>query len=106
MLQRLHIAKDLSDLTQPAIADFNNTGILKAKTCKNRIDNGSSSVNCKNKRVSLADSAAEPSNSQHDMHLCNGDAEDTNGGVSNKGRCPRWSHFLIVLADLVGLVSL
>ena len=88
MLRRLHIAKDLSDVTQPAIADFNNRVIPKAKTNKNRIDNSSSSLNCKNKRVSLAESAAGPSNS-HDMNLCNGDVEDTNGSVSNKGRCPR-----------------
>ena len=90
MLQRLWlcIAKDLSDLTQPAIADFNNRVILRAKTGKNRIDNSSSSVNCKNKRISLTECAAGSSNS-HDVNLCNGDAEDTNGSVSNKGRCPR-----------------
>ena len=90
MLQRLHIAKDLSDLTQPAIGDFNKTIILKAKTGKNRIDNSfcSSSVNCKDRRVSLAECAAVPSNS-HDMNLCNGDVDDTNGSVSKKGRCPR-----------------
>ena len=78
MLQRLHIAKDLADLTQPAIADFNKTG-------KNGIENSfcttGSSVNCKDKGVRLAECAAGPSNS-HDMNLCN-------GGVSKKGGCPR-----------------
>ena len=88
MLRRLHIAKDLSDVTQPAIADFNNRSILKAKTNKNRADNSSSSVNCKNKRVSLAESVAGPSNS-HDMSLCNGDVLDTSSCVTNKGRCLR-----------------
>ena len=90
MLQRLCIAKDQSDLqlTQPAIADFNDRVILKAKLGKNRVDNSSSSENCKNKRVSWAESAAGPLNS-HNMNLCNVDVEDTNGGVSNKGRCPR-----------------
>ncbi|XP_015778205.1 PREDICTED: protein VPRBP-like isoform X2 [Acropora digitifera] len=87
MLQRLYIAKDLSDLMQPAIADFNNRVILKGKIGKNRIDNSSSSENCKNKRVSWAESAAGPSNS-HSMNLCNIDVEDTNGGVSNKGKSP------------------
>ncbi|XP_067026012.1 DDB1- and CUL4-associated factor 1-like isoform X1 [Acropora muricata] len=87
MLRRLHIAKDLSDVTQPAIADFNNRGILKAKTNKNRIDNSSSSVNCKSKRVSLAESAAGPSNS-HDMSLCNGDVLDASSCVTNKGKSP------------------
>ena len=88
MLQRLSIAKDLPDLTRPAIADFNNRVILKAKLGKNRVDNSSSSENCKNKRVSWAASAAGPSNS-YDLNLCNGNAEDTNDSVSNKGRCLR-----------------
>ena len=89
MLQRLYITKDLPDLSQPAIAHFNNRVILKAKTGKNRIDNSSGSVNCTNKRsVSWAESAAGPSNS-HDLNLTNGVAEDTNGSVCNKGRCPR-----------------
>ena len=88
MLQRLYIAKDQPDLTQPAIADFNDRVILKGKIGKNRINNSSSSENCKNKRVSWAASAAGPSNS-YDLNLCNGDAEDTSDSVSNKGRCPR-----------------
>ncbi|KAK2548824.1 DDB1- and CUL4-associated factor 1 [Acropora cervicornis] len=66
MLQRLHIAKDLADLTQPAIVDFNKTG-------KRGIENSfcTSSVNCKDKRVSLAECAAGPSSS-HNMNLYNG----------------------------------
>ena len=86
MLQRLCIAKDQSNLTQPKIADFNDRVILKGKIGKNRIGNSSSSENCKNKRVSWAESAAGPSNS-YDLNLCNGDAEDTNDSVNNKGRC-------------------
>lgn len=76
MLQRLHIAKDQGDLTQPAIVDFN-------KTVKNGIDNSSctSSVNCKDKRVSLAECAAGPSGSRN-FNLYN-------GHVSKKGGCPR-----------------
>ena len=85
MLQRLNIAKDLSDQMQPAIADFNNRVILKANLGKNRIDNSSSSENCKNKRLSWAESAAGPSNSHN---MCNVDVQDTNGSVSKKGRCP------------------
>ncbi|XP_067023771.1 DDB1- and CUL4-associated factor 1-like [Acropora muricata] len=87
MLQWLYIAKDQSDLTQPAIGDFNDRVILKAKLAKNRIDNSSSSENCKNKRVIWAECAAGPSNS-HNMNLCNVDVEDTNGGVTNKGKSP------------------
>ena len=93
MLQRLGIAKDLPDLTQPTIADFNNRVILKAKTGKNRVDNSSSSENCKNKRVSWAESAAGPSNSHN---MCNVDVEDTNNGVSEKGRCLRSNLFPII----------
>lgn len=88
MLQRLHIAKDFSDLTQPAIMDFNKRIIPNAKTAKNGIDNYGISVNCKTERLLLADCSAGLSNS-HDMNLCNGDVEDTNGGVIKKGRCPR-----------------
>ena len=87
MLRRLHIAKDLSDLTQPAIADFNNRVIIKAKTSKNRAESGSNPVNCKSKRANLAESVAGPSNS-HESNLCNGDVDEINGGVSNRGRCP------------------
>ena len=86
MLQRLSIAKDLPDLTRPAIADFNNRVILKAKLGKNRVDNSSSSENCKTERVIWAASAAGPSNSHN---MCHVDVEDTNGSVSKKGRCPR-----------------
>ena len=71
---------------QPAIADFNDRVILKGKIGKNWIDNSRSSENCKNKRVSWAESTAGPSNS-YDLNLCNGDAEDTNDSVNNKGRC-------------------
>ncbi|XP_015776035.1 PREDICTED: protein VPRBP-like isoform X3 [Acropora digitifera] len=85
MLQRLHIAKDFSDLTQPAIMDFNKRIIPKAKTAKNGIDNYGISVNCKTERLILADCSAGLSNS-HDMNLCNGDVEDTNGGVIKKGK--------------------
>ena len=76
MLQRLHIAKDLADLTQPAIVDFN-------KTDKRGIEKSfyTSSVHCKDKRVSLAGCAAGPSRS-HNMNLYN-------GRVSKKGGCPR-----------------
>ena len=91
MLQRLHIAKNQGDLTQPAIVDFN-------KTVKNGIDNSfcTSSVNCKDKRVSLAECAAGPSSS-HNMNLCN-------SHVNKKGGCPRGSVFAIV--GLAGLASL
>ncbi|XP_044182519.1 DDB1- and CUL4-associated factor 1-like isoform X2 [Acropora millepora] len=87
MLQRLHIAKDFSDLTQPAIMDFNKRIIPKAKTAKNGIDNYGISVNCKTERLILADCSAGQSNS-HDMNLCNGDVEDTNGSVIKKGKSP------------------
>lgn len=92
MLRRLHIAKDLSDLTQPAIADFNNRVIIKAKTSKNRAESGSNPVNCKSKRANLAESVAGPSNS-HESNLCNGDVDEINGGVSNRGKSVQQSKY-------------
>ena len=85
MLRRLHIAKDLSDLTQPAISDFNNRIILKAKTSKNKMDNSSNAVNSKVKRTSLADAIAGPSNSG-ETNLCNGDTDETIQSSNGKGR--------------------
>ena len=38
MLRRLHVLKDLQDLTQPAVTDISNRVVLKAKSVKNRGD--------------------------------------------------------------------
>ena len=85
MLRRLHIAKDLSDLTQPAISDFNNRIILKAKTSKSKMDGSNNPVNSKVKRTSLADAPAGPSNSG-ETSLCNGDMDETIHSSNGKGR--------------------
>ena len=100
MLRRLHIAKDLSDLTQPAISDFNNRIILKAKTSKNKMDGSNNAVNSKLKRTSLAD-AAGPSNSS-ETSLCNGDTDETNHSSNGKGR-GFLNNCFIVLSILNGL---
>ena len=100
MLRRLHITKDLSDLTQPAISDFNNRIILKAKTSKNKMDGSNNAVNSKLKRTSLAD-AAGPSNSS-ETSLCNGDTDETNHSSNGKGR-GFLNNCFIVLSILNGL---
>lgn len=84
MLRRLHILKDVSDLTQPAVSDFNNRVILKAKTSKNRTDSGHNAVNSKTKRTSLVDTAAGSSNSG-ETSLCNGDVDETKDSSYGKG---------------------
>ena len=79
MLRRLHILKDLSDLTQPAVTDLSNRIILKAKTNRNKSEN-SNSVSNKIKKVNLAEpgpSCSVPQNGEL-SGLCNGEVEEVN----------------------------
>lgn len=93
MLRRLHILKDLSDLTQPAVMDLSNRIILKAKTNRNKNESGNS-VNNKIKRVNLAEpgpSCTVPQNGEI-SGLCNGEVEEVNS-YSVKGKsCLQTKH--------------
>lgn len=89
MLRRLHILKDLSDLTQPAVSDFSSRVILKAKSSKSRMDNCNSAGSGKVKRTNSADAAGPSCSSQQssETSLCNGELDDQASGNSNgKGR--------------------
>ena len=79
MLQWLHIVKDLSDLTQPAVTDLSNRIILKAKTNRNKREN-SNSVISKIKKVNLAEPGPSCTVSQNGERsgLCNGEVEEVN----------------------------
>lgn len=87
MLRRLHILKDLPDLTQPAVSDLSGRVILKAKSGKNRADGGSTSNN-KVKKSGLA----EPGPSSYAQQtseissLCNGEVSDDPSSYSGKGQ--------------------
>ena len=97
MLRRLHILKDLSDLSQPAVTDLSNRIILKAKTNRNKNENGNS-VNNKIKRVNLAEpgpSCTVPQNGEI-SGLCNGEMEEVNS-YSVKGQ---FIFFFILLLRL------
>ena len=87
MLRRLHILKDLPDLTHPAVTDLSSTVILKAKSSKNRADSGSS-TNCKVKKTGLAEPGPS-SNTQQISEistLCNGEVSDDPSSYSGKGQ--------------------
>ena len=87
MLRRLHILKDLPDLTQPAITDLSSRVILKAKSSKNRADGGSGSNN-KLKKIGLAEPGPS-SNAQQTgeiSSLCNGEVSDDPSSYSGKGQ--------------------
>ena len=79
MLRRLHILKDLSDLTQPAVTDFSNRIILKAKTSKTKMDFGNNIASGKVKRTTV--DAAGPSTSfqqgSDTVQLSNGELDET-----------------------------
>ena len=86
MLRRLHILKDLPDLTQPAVTDLSGRVILKAKSSKNRADCGSSSI-YKVKKTGLAEPGPS-SSTQHTSEissLCNGEVSDDPSSYSGKG---------------------
>ena len=87
MLRRLHVLKDLPDLTHPAVTDLSSRVILKAKTNKNRADGGSSS-NYKVKKTGLAEPGPS-SNTQQTSEissLCNGEVSDDSSSYSGKGQ--------------------
>lgn len=87
MLRRLHILKDLPDLTQPAVTDLSNRVILKAKSSKNRVDSGSS-MNNKVKKTGLGEPGPS-SNTQQTSEissLCNGEVSDDPSSYSGKGQ--------------------
>ena len=88
MLRRLHILKDLSDLTQPAVTDFSSRIILKAKTSKTKLDFGNNIASSKAKRTTV--DAAGPSTSIQqgsDTHvqLHNGELDETTINGIGKG---------------------
>lgn len=88
MLRRLHILKDLTDLTQPAVTDLSNRVILKAKSSKNRTDSGSS-VNNKVKKTGLAEPGPSTSSQQQSSEmssLCNGEVSDDPSSYNGKGQ--------------------
>lgn len=80
MLRRLHILKDLSDLTQPAVTDLSNRVILKAKSGKNKADS-CSSVSSKTKRAGFAEAGPSSSTQQSGelSSLCNGEVDELSG---------------------------
>lgn len=55
MLRRLHILKDLTDLTQPAVEDILAKAPPKSKTAKNRSDGAGSGLSSasKGKKISV-----------------------------------------------------
>ena len=81
MLRRLHILKDLSDLTQPAVTELSNRIILimKAKTNRNKSKN-SNSVISKIKKMNLAGPGPSCTVSQNGetSGLCYGEVEEVN----------------------------
>ena len=79
MLRRLHILKDLSDLTQPAVTDLSNRIILKAKTNRNKSEN-SNIVSNKVKKVNLVEPGPSCTVLQNGetSGLCNGKEEEAN----------------------------
>ena len=79
MLRRLHILKDLSDLTQPALTALSNRIILKAKTNRNKSEN-SNSVISKIKKMNLAGQGPSCTVSQNGetSGLCYGEVEEVN----------------------------
>ena len=87
MLRRLHILKDLSDLTQPAVTDFSSRIILKAKTSKTKMDFGNNVAGGKVKRITV--DAAGPSTSVQQgsdtVQLCNGEVDETTINGIGKG---------------------
>ena len=87
MLRRLHILKDLPDLTQPAVTDLSNRVILKAKSSKNRTDSGSS-MNNKVKKTGLGEPGPSSSMQQTGeiSSLCNGEVSDDPSSYSGKGQ--------------------
>ena len=87
MLRRLHILKDLPDLTQPAVTDLSGRVILKAKSNKNRADSGSSS-NYKVKKTGLAEPGPSCNTQQTSeiSSLCNGEVSDDPSSYSGKGQ--------------------
>lgn len=97
MLRWLHILKDLSDLTQPAVSDLSNRIILKAKTNRNKSENSNSMSN-KIKKVNLAEpgpSCTVPQNGEL-SGLCNGEVEEVNS-YNGKGKsCLQAKHPLLV----------
>ena len=86
MLRRLHILKDLPDLTQPAITDLSNRVILKAKSSKSRTDTGSN-VNNKVKKTGLVEPGPSCSSQQSSevSNLCNGELSDDPTACNGKG---------------------
>lgn len=87
MLRRLHILKDLSDLTQPAVTDFSSRIILKAKTSKTKLDFGNNIACSKAKRTTV--DAAGPSTSiqqgSDTVQLYNGELDETTINGIGKG---------------------
>ena len=87
MLRRLHILKDLSDLTQPAVTDFSSRIILKAKTSKTKMDFGNNIASGKAKRTTV--DAAGPSTSiqqgSDTVQLCIGEVDETTVNGIGKG---------------------
>lgn len=90
MLRRLHILKDLSDLTLPAVTDFSSRIILKAKTSKTKMDFGNNIASGKAKRTIL--DAAGPSTSiqqgSDTLQLCNGEVDET--AINGIGKGGYW----------------
>lgn len=90
MLRRLHILKDLSDLTLPAVTDFSSRIILKAKTSKTKMDVGINIASGKAKRTTL--DAAGPSTSiqqcSDTLQLCNGEVDET--AINGIGKGGYW----------------
>ena len=89
MLRRLHMLKDLSDLSQPAVSDLSSRIILKAKTSKTKMDSGSCAGSSKVKRTSSIDAAGPSTCTQQSSdasQLCNGEADESSAIGNGKGR--------------------
>lgn len=90
MLRRLHILKDLSDLTLPAVTDFSSRIILKAKTSKTKMDVGNNIASGKAKRTTLdaAGSSTSIQQGSDTLQLCNGEVDET--AINGIGKGGYW----------------
>lgn len=102
MLRRLHILKDLPDLTQPAVTDLSSRVILKAKSSKNRADSGSG-TNYKVKKTGMAEPGPSTNTQQTSEipSMCNGEVSDDPNSYSGKGQFVFNCNFNLLLNNAI-----
>ena len=85
MLRRLHVLKDFSDLMQPALTDFSNRVILKAKSFKSKADTSSTAYMKVRKASADVASTSVAAQQGGETSHCNGDIATEQSTCNGKG---------------------